>query len=87
MVRCSLPDHDAFWKVVVPPRSDWCEIRARLALNWRTRNHVGTLGGGEPARGSGPHQHGDADPRSRAGAAERVGQGVAATGADAPLGW
>ncbi len=26
--------------------SDWCEVRIRLPLNWRTRNYVGTIFGG-----------------------------------------
>jgi hypothetical protein len=26
--------------------SDWCEVRVRLPLSWRTRNYVGTLFGG-----------------------------------------
>src|SRR5215831_19048552 len=26
--------------------SDWSEVRVRLALNWRTRNYVGTMFGG-----------------------------------------
>jgi len=26
--------------------ADWCEVRVRLPLNWRTRNYVGTTFGG-----------------------------------------
>jgi len=26
--------------------SDWCEVRVRLPLSWRTRNYVGTIFGG-----------------------------------------
>lgn len=26
--------------------SDWCEVRIRLPLSWRTRNYVGTIFGG-----------------------------------------